>query len=181
MNDKSSSDNKSSVLNKNGASLNFPTLKEHLYFWIITVLGATADLWSKSAVFSWLQSRGEDYTVVEGFLSIVMRLNRGAAFSILEGKRWLLAILAISALLVMLASFIFGFIRGKYLTITMALFTAGVIGNLYDRLFNNGMVRDFIDVIYWPDKHWPAFNIADSMLCISVGLLLIHAIFFNKD
>jgi signal peptidase II len=56
----------------------------------------------------------------------------------------------------------------------------GVGGNLYDRLFNDGRVRDFIDVnLYVNNYHWPTFNIADSLLCIGVGLCLLDA-FFNK-
>ena len=57
----------------------------------------------------------------------------------------------------------------------LALFLAGILGNAYDRVFNNGMVRDFIDV-YHKDLHWPAFNVADSMLCAAVGLLLLSTL-----
>ncbi|MCH7515671.1 MAG: signal peptidase II [Bacteroidetes bacterium] len=42
------------------------------------------------------------------------------------------------------------------------------------------MVRDFID-IYYGKYHWPAFNVADSMLCIAVGLLLITGVFIEKS
>ena len=56
--------------------------------------------------------------------------------------------------------------------ISLGLITAGVVGNLYDRLFNEGRVRDFIDV-YRGHWHWPAFNVADSLLCIGVGLIII--------
>jgi signal peptidase II len=52
--------------------------------------------------------------------------------------------------------------------------TSGIIGNLYDRAFNGGRVRDFIDVLI-PiiNRPWPTFNVADSMLCIGVGLMFI--------
>lgn len=67
------------------------------------------------------------------------------------------------------------------MTITMGLFVAGIIGNLWDRAFNAGAVRDFIDVYIAPfNYHWPTFNIADSLMCIALGLFLIHS-FFAKD
>ncbi|MCX5638272.1 MAG: signal peptidase II, partial [Planctomycetota bacterium] len=40
--------------------------------------------------------------------------------------------------------------------------------------------RDFIDVVYWPGRHWPAFNAADAMLCIGVGLLVISTFFTGR-
>ena len=52
--------------------------------------------------------------------------------------------------------------------VALGLFAAGVSGNLWDRIFNGGQVRDFIDVVYWPGRHWHTFNVADAMLCIAV-------------
>ena len=63
----------------------------------------------------------------------------------------------------------------------LGLFAAGICGNLYDRIFNNGLVRDFIDVVYWSGRHWPAFNFADSMLCIGVGVVIISGLFTEKS
>jgi len=48
------------------------------------------------------------------------------------------------------------------------------VGNVIDRLIY-GYVIDFID-IYYQGWHWPAFNIADSAICIGVVLLLIDAL-----
>ena len=42
-------------------------------------------------------------------------------------------------------------------------------------------VRDFIDVVYWPGRHWPAFNVADTMLCIAVGLLIVSSFFTGQS
>ncbi len=64
--------------------------------------------------------------------------------------------------------------------IALGLFTGGILGNLYDRIFNDGMVRDFIDV-YIGNKHWPTFNVADGLLCIGVGLLIISTFVTEKS
>ncbi len=150
-----------------------PRLSKHLLFWPIVCAGVLADLWSKAAVFEWLSKKPfAQFSVIDGFLQLVIRENAGAAFSIAAGQRWLLAIVSIIALIAVVCFFLFVRLRQKLVQIALALFTAGIIGNLYDRLFNDGMVRDFIDV-YYGRYHWPAFNVADSMLCVGVGLFII--------
>ncbi len=154
-----------------------PAPKAHLIFWPLMAVGIALDLWSKQAVFSWLTARpGNEFSIIKGVVTLVMRENSGAAFSIATGQTLALVTISIVALVVVVAIFLFGGIRQRITQIALALFTAGIIGNLYDRIFNNGFVRDFIDVVYWPGKHWPAFNVADSMLCVAVGLLLISNI-----
>jgi len=134
------------------------------------------DLWSKATVFNWLKNEDRHkYSIVDGFLELVRTENPGAAFGIAMGQRPLLVLISTAALVVIVGVFISGGKRSKLFYISLGLFGAGVSGNLYDRLFNEGLVRDFIDVTYWPGKHWPAFNLADAMLCIAVGLLLISS------
>jgi len=53
-----------------------------------------------------------------------------------------------------------------------AFLVSGVLGNLTDRLAH-GFVVDFLDFILPWYGHWPAFNIADSAICLAAGLFLI--------
>jgi signal peptidase II len=76
-------------------------------------------------------------------------------------------------LIVIFAVFLFSGTKQRLAHVALGLFAAGVCGNLYDRISNDGLVRDFIDVTIWPGRHWPAFNVADSLLCIAVGLGVI--------
>jgi len=159
------------------AGFNMPGLKGQLIFWSLVAAGIALDLWSKAAVFGWLsQKQANSVSIVDGFFQLVLAENRGAAFGIAAGQRYLLITVSIIALVVVLLFFLLGGTRQKLLRIALALFMAGICGNLYDRIFNDGAVRDFIDVVYWPGKHWPAFNVADSMLCIGVGLLIISSL-----
>lgn len=65
---------------------------------------------------------------------------------------------------------------------SLGCITAGIIGNLYDRAFNGGCVRDFIDVLIPViDYHWPTFNVADSLLCIGVGLMILGNLTSTTD
>ena len=163
----------------------FPDKKAHLLYWPIVIVGVIADLWSKHAVFAWLDGNGGmdlRHVVVEGWFSLLARENTGAAFSIARGHTAMLIGVSVIALIVVMGLFFFGRIRGKLMNIGLALFTAGIIGNMYDRIFNDGSVRDFISVYYtnadgrYPlsmINPWPTFNVADSMLCVAVGLLVI--------
>lgn len=52
----------------------------------------------------------------------------------------------------------------------LMLIFGGALGNVIDRL-RYGVVIDFLD-FHWGDYHWPAFNVADSAICMGVALLL---------
>ena len=105
-------------------------------------------------------------------LSLTYVHNTGAAFSMLEGARWLFIILGIIALNVI---FIF-FIKDKKLNnfeiITYSLLLSGILGNLIDR-FLYGYVIDFIDINLF---NFAIFNFADSFMVIGVILLMIGMI-----
>jgi len=146
-------------------------LKGQLIFWLLLTGGLVLDLWSKQAVFNWL-SDGGSVSVINGFLRLVTAQNAGAAFGIATGQRYLLVLVSVLALIVIFAILLFSRAEQNIVHIALGLFAAGVCGNLWDRIFNNGLVRDFID-IYYGRHHWPAFNVADSMLCIAVGLMII--------
>jgi signal peptidase II len=154
----------------------------HLIFWSIFAGGLAFDLWTKNAVFAWLGGlREQGVIIIDGFLRLQLAVNTGAAFGIAEGHRVMLVAISLVALVVILAIFILAHRERKIVVVALALFAAGVSGNLYDRAFNGGLVRDFIDVVYWPGRHWPAFNVADSMLCTAVGLLIISSLFSPKS
>jgi signal peptidase II len=171
-------------LGKGSFFLNFisqvlPDRKAHLIFWPLAILGTALDLWSKNAVFNRLEQRG-GISVIDGFLRLVMAVNNGAAFGLFAGHPdWLIVVSAV-ALLVIFAVFLFGGNRQRLVQVALGLFAAGICGNLYDRIFNDGLVRDFIDVTLWSGKHWPAFNVADSLLCVAVGLGIISCFWVPK-
>jgi signal peptidase II len=154
----------------------------HLIFWPILFGGLLLDLFTKKAIFAWLLNvQGHGVTIIDGFFRLQLAENPGAAFGIAGGHRVMLVSVSIIALIVILAVFIFSKKESKLVVVALAMFAGGVAGNLYDRAFNGGYVRDFIDIMYWPGKHWPAFNVADSMLCTAVGLLIIASLITPKS
>jgi len=159
-----------------------PGLKAQLVFWPLMLIGLALDLASKSAVFSWLEQKpGNSVSIIDGFLRLVRTVNPGAAFGIGIGHSNLLIAVSVIALVVILVVFLLSGSQPKLVHAALGLFAAGVCGNLWDRVFNDGGVRDFIDVVYWPGRHWPAFNIADSLLCIGVALLIMANFFTGKS
>jgi signal peptidase II len=152
-----------------------PDLIGHSLFWPIAIGGAAFDLWSKKAVFDWLPTLpGETYTIVSGYINFILRENAGAAFSILHGQRWFLTATSAAAFIVVIIFFLFGSVHRRVLQTALACILGGIIGNLYDRAFLGGHVRDFIDVLIPIIRYnWPTFNVADSMLCVGVGLLIL--------
>jgi signal peptidase II len=170
-----------SNLTLQGLRNRLPDLTAQLIFWPVVATGTALDLWSKSAVFDWLRHRqGDSVAVIDGFFQFVLAENAGVAFGLAAGHRYFLVTVSIIALIVVICFFLLGGSKTRLVHIALGLFAAGVCGNLYDRIFNCGYVRDFIDVVYWPGKHWPAFNIADSMLCVGVGLIIISSLRASK-
>jgi signal peptidase II len=108
-------------------------------------------------------------------LEITRLHNPGAAFSFLADaagwQRWLFTALAliVSVALVLWLSRIE---RGsRVLASAVALILGGALGNVIDRL-RLGQVIDFINV-HWAQHYFPAFNVADSAICVGAGLLLL--------
>lgn len=103
--------------------------------------------------------------------------NTGAAFSFLAQaggwQRWLFAGLA----LIISVAITIWITRLKpqetMLAVALSLVLGGAVGNLIDRVAY-GYVIDFLDV-YYKDWHWPAFNIADSAICVGVFLMLLES------
>jgi signal peptidase II len=63
---------------------------------------------------------------------------------------------------------------GRLNLVAIWLLLPGILGNLTDRLLH-GYVVDFLlfDFGFWPFAPWPAFNVADSCICVAVGLLML--------
>ena len=89
----------------------------HLLFWPIVTAGIALDLWSKHAVFKWLPNQpNQEYSVIDGFFKLVLRVNDGAAFSIASGRREFLVATSLIAMVVVLGIFILGNITQRLKT-----------------------------------------------------------------
>lgn len=148
--------------------------------YLLIAFGVIAlDAWSK-----WLVSTHVDLhdaiTLIPNLFQLVHVRNTGAAFGIGANAEshivpLMLNIGAIGVFFVVVAYAFRTAVTDRLLQIGLHLILGGAIGNLIDR-FRLGYVVDFLDVyLNWGGQahHWPAFNVADSAICIGIGLLFL--------
>ena len=116
---------------------------------------------------------GGSRVVIPGFFNLGYVRNTGAAWGMLRDFSGALALLSFIVLVVILIFRRRIFSQDLGHRISMALMMAGIAGNLLDRL-RYGYVVDFLE-FYWKDYRFPAFNVADSAICIGVALYSMHA------
>ena len=123
---------------------------------------------------------GDQKTVIPDFFNLVRVHNTGIAFGKFndgDGSNIIFAIISLLAFLGIIFFWIRGHFPGKLNQFAVALITAGVAGNVTDRILH-GYVVDFLD-FYVGNSHWPSFNVADSCICVAASLIFISA--FTKE
>ncbi|TGU75025.1 signal peptidase II [Geomonas terrae] len=114
------------------------------------------------------------FSVIEGLFNITYLRNKGAAFGILASSAYRLPFfLLVSTVAVVVILIAVSKLRDdqKLNVASLSLIFSGALGNMIDRV-RLGEVIDFLDV-HWKGHHWPAFNIADSAICVGVFILAI--------
>ena len=122
-------------------------------------------------------------TVIPGFFNLVYVTNTGAAFSMfadIDSPIRHYGFLGIGFAAVVFLTVIFFKLRSehKLYPLALGLISGGALGNVIDRV-RSGAVIDFLD-FYIGKYHWPAFNVADSAICIGVGIFLAINFFEAK-
>ncbi len=122
---------------------------------------------------------GESRPVIDGFFNLAYVRNDGAAWNILSGHGIILILISIVVLVLLLIyrrSFLQEQLSHKVL---LGLMVGGIIGNLIDRI-RFGWVTDFLD-FQFGTYHYPSFNVADSAICIAVGLYILTNLSSPKE
>lgn len=118
---------------------------------------------------------GAQKPVIQGFFNLVHIRNRGAAFGLLANLSpnlaWGFFLVTTTLVLAVVAYLWWRLPEGDTLAgLGYSLILTGAMGNLLDRL-RLGEVIDFLD-FHLGRYHWPAFNLADSLVCLGAGLLM---------
>jgi signal peptidase II len=169
-------------------------LNRYPLFFSIATLGCLLDLATKRWAFHVLGMPGGPIRWLwPGRVGLQTSLNEGALFGLGQGWVALFAALSVVAAVgILLWLFYAGAARELLLTIALGCITAGIFGNLYDRLGLPGLtwlnhpahdvgepvyaVRDWILVMIF-GRPWPNFNVADILLVCGASLLIWHALF----
>ena len=163
----------------------FPTAWRSTMLFAIYLIGVALDLGSKEAAFHYARP---GVCTEDGCIRVVdlswFQLNwnkvenSGGMFGVGQGSGLFLRYFRLLALVVVMVFFVTAKPTQRLFLTALSLIGAGAVGNLYDSFFNAGKVRDFIEVhipvLPWRTFNpWPNFNVADSLILIGAGFLVL--------
>ncbi len=111
--------------------------------------------------------------IIGAFVTLRLAHNSGIAYSIMLPTVFQTTLIGIALLLVIMLA-----LRTKkdsQDSVAFGLIIGGALGNLFDRMLD-GFVTDFIAV-----GTFPIFNLADSFICIGVGLLVMKNLYSTRE
>lgn len=151
---------------------------------LVALIVLSLDQLTKWLIAHYLAYGRDERVLIEGFFKLVHWGNTGAAWSLFKDRNSLLALISMAALLMLFLArkhFDSGTVTGQA---ALGLLFGGILGNLVDRLHAGR--NHVIDFIYFYVKRrggdeigFPAFNVADSAICVGVGLLFLLS--WNND
>ena len=150
-------------------------MPEAIRWFVLSALVIVLDQLSK-VYFNGAYQYGEVREVIPGLFNFVLVYNPGAAFSFLaDAGGW--QKFFFSALAFAVSGWLgWQMLRGgqsRMMNLASALIIGGALGNVIDRLIH-GHVIDFIQV-YYQHYYWPAFNLADSAICLGAALMVLDS------
>jgi signal peptidase II len=144
-------------------------------FWLLALLTVLVDQTSKAAALE-LLDRNHPFPIIPYLFELRLEFNRGAAFSVFVGGRWIFVAVSLAAVIFLpmyLRNLLQSGERNWLYPIGLGLILGGAMGNAIDRVFREqGMVVDFFHA-HWRRHSFPVFNIADSAITIGLGVLLL--------
>jgi signal peptidase II len=165
-------------------------LASKAYAWHALLIGYDTDFFTGES-----KARYSVVRFIPGWLHFELTMNRGAVFGLGQGQRWLFLIVSAAAIAFLTYLFALSHKKQWFYQLLLGILLAGVLGNMYDRIVY-GYVRDMIHALpgqKWPEglvAHLPGhdwksadifpwiFNVADSLLCTGVALMIAYSLFF---
>jgi signal peptidase II len=148
----------------------------------IAALTAALDQASKLGVLRYFGEAGcgGHRAEMTSFLDLVVTCNRGVSFGLFNGDAGLNAVVfsLVAAFVVTILVVWLWRVRTGFLGVAIGLVIGGAVGNVVDRLRLGGVV-DFL-YFHAGSWYWPAFNLADSAICLGVAAMLIDGLFGRR-
>jgi signal peptidase II len=144
---------------------------------------ALLDQLSKAAILSHFTANGFGGERLTSFFNLMLVYNRGVSFGLFNagagsGAGWNALLFSLVAAVVVIGLLYWlRRVSSPLLAVAIGLIIGGAVGNVIDRI-RLGAVVDFLDfhVGLW---HWPAFNLADSAICIGVAAMLLDGLLLH--
>lgn len=146
-------------------------------FYFISLIVISFDQITKLFATSYLPIHAP-INVFPGF-NLFLTFNKGVSFSLFSNNSPYTPIL-LSCFSLIICAFVFYWLfreKNQLTRLGLSFILGGAIGNVIDRI-RYGSVVDFLDV-YFKTYHWPAFNVADSFICVGATLIFV-VLFFMK-
>ncbi len=150
-------------------------IKTEISLFLVAGIVIGLDQWTKSLVRTlvvgeiWMPDGSAWLTP---YARIIHWYNTGAAFGSFQGFGWVFTILAFVVVGLIIYYYPQVDDRDWWLRLAMGLQMGGALGNVIDRLTNNGQVTDFISV-----GKFAVFNLADASISVGVVILLAGTLF----
>ena len=147
-----------------------------LLFFLVTAGVILLDQVTKILALQYLAPAGS-YPLWKNVLHLTYVENTGAAFGMLQDRRWVFLVISTVALSGMIVYMFLNKTKHPLETTAVAFIVGGGIGNMIDRLAR-GFVVDFVDVKCIP--YWKyIFNVADIFVCVGCGLFILYILLFE--
>ena len=118
----------------------------------------------------------EPWTIIPDFFVLVHVTNTGAAFGSFRNNNGFFIAISCLALVIVTVLLLRREPRDPWRRVALALLLAGVLGNLTDRLLHGHVIDFLLFDLHLPFAHpWPAFNVADSCICIAVACFMSYS------
>ena len=156
------------------------SLSKRTAYLLIALTGIALDQLTKWEILAHFQE-GERLNIIPSLFDLTLAYNPGAAFSFLADQGGWQKFFFLGLALVISAYLARAILRDEFRLsgkIGAAMIIGGALGNAIDRLIH-GHVVDFL-LFYWKDWSYPAFNVADSFICVGAVLLAIDSMKHKK-
>jgi signal peptidase II len=148
----------------------------------VAVAVAVLDQLSKAAVLGFFSGQALGaHERITPFFNLVLTYNRGMSFGLFNNGAGVNALLfsLLAAVIVAVMVFWLSRVESSLLAVAIGLVIGGALGNVVDRI-RFGAVVDFLD-FYIGTWHWPAFNVADSTICVGVAAMLLDGLLLRRE
>ena len=129
------------------------------------------------SLFGYYKKFYPSYAVIASptsFFNLLLVWNNGVSFSMFSNGGLLsrIVLLSVSIAITIYVIKLMKKEKDKYYKISYSMIIGGALGNIFDRA-RYGAVIDFLD-FHIGTSHWPSFNVADSFICIAVGIIIFR-------